>query len=103
MSVTCVLSKILYRYDEALDTEEVQSVKISKEEKFLDPHCVPLDAPLMLLNQFNCQHVCFTLCTSVTTVPTASRNAFDVIMQQSKELRLPPEVNGPKIRGDQKV
>ena len=82
MSVTYVLSNVLYtcRYDEALNTEEVQSVKMSKEEKFLGPHCVPLDAPLMLLNQFNCQHVCFTLSTSVTIVPAPSRNAFDVLM-----------------------
>ena len=39
-----VLSDVLYRYN-----DEVQSVKISEEDIFLDHHCVPLDAPLMLL------------------------------------------------------
>ena len=78
-------------------------MKISKKDQFLDPHCDPLDAPLMLLNQFNCLYVCFTLRASVTAVPTASTNAFDVLMQQSRELHLPSEVSGPNVRGDQKV
>ena len=39
MSVTYVQ----YVFNEELEAEEVQTV-ISKKEKFLDPHCIPLEA-----------------------------------------------------------
>ena len=103
-----IMSAVLCRYDETLATVEVQTVEISKDDKFSDSHKVSLDAPLMLLSQFNCQNVCFTLMLTLvlaTAMPTstASRDAFEVLTKTNQELRLPVAVTGPNLRGDQRV
>lgn len=86
-------------------TIEVQKVEISTDDKFENTHCVPLDAPLTLLNQFNSHYVCFHLLTAVVipAVNSTARNVCEVLMQQSKEQHLPPTLTGTHIRADQQV
>lgn len=90
------------RYDENMATENVEKVEISKDDRFSDPHVVPIDAPLILLDRFKCLFVCFYLALIVSvTIPC--RSAFDVVMEQSRELRLPPLIDDVRLRGDQRV
>ena len=95
---------VWYRYDERMATEEVEKVEISKDDKFCDSHAVPIDAPLMLLDRFRCLFVCFYLTLLATAqVQVPCRSAFHVLMQQSRELHLPPVVDTLRLRGDQRV
>ena len=83
-------------------TEEVEKVEISKDDKFCDSHSVPIDAPLILLDRFKCLFVCFYFALLVPA-HAPCRSAFDVLMQQSRELRLPPIVDDLRLRGDQRL
>ncbi len=52
---------LLAKIDPKLERETVSHIHISKQENFLDPHNVPVTAPVSLCEQFNCRHVCIYL------------------------------------------
>ena len=90
------------RYSEEMNNEKVESVAISKDDRFIDTHSVPLDAPLSILSQLNSQYICYHLAPSL--VPSSSsRSASEVLMQRSRETVLPAPTTNPNLRGDQQV
>ena len=44
-------------------TEDVEKVEISKDDRFSDPHIVPIDAPLILLECLFVTSVLLVQCT----------------------------------------
>ena len=93
-----------FRYDASMIATEVIKTEISTGEKFVDVHTVPLDAPLSLLDQFNCHYVCFHLMsTEVSTSISTSRNAINILMSSSKEKRLPQPIEGANQRADHQL
>ena len=60
-------------------TEEVVKIEISQDQKFLDCHCVPQDAPLILLDQFKCMYICYHLAPHKPSCTSASRSVSDVL------------------------
>ena len=81
-------------------TENVEKVEISKDDGFSDPMLFQLmPCSDILLDRFKCLLVNFYLTLTVSvTVPCHS--AFDVLMQQSRELHLPCLIDGAQeVRG----
>ena len=63
----------------------IEKVQIAPNEKFADPvHVVPIDAPVIICDQFKCIHVCVSV-KDIVRVPSCSgrQNAFDVLMASS--------------------
>lgn len=90
-----------------LDMTQV-SIELSANEKFTDPvHVVPIDAPVIICDQFKCMHVCVTI-ESMERIHAPERrpNAFDVLMASSRDVVLPPKLSPPdgkELRKDQQL
>lgn len=91
---------------------QVTKVQISRTEKFLDPvHVVPLDAPVILCEQFNCYNVCVYVamesgCTSTNSTSLSATNAFGILMSAASTRALPPCLEPPEgkeLRADQRL
>ena len=72
----------------------IDRVQIASTEKFIDPHVVPIDAPVSICEQFNCIHVCIFVegppVNATERMSNSRPNAFDVLMASSHEIVLPP-------------
>ncbi len=75
-------------FDAKLEGETVFHIHISKQENFLDPHNVPVTAPVSLCEQFNCRHVCIYLKRDKGAEPP-TRTVASVLMEASCERVLP--------------
>ena len=66
---------------------------------------MPEDAPLTLLEQFNCSYICYHLAPDTTTSHnvSTSRNVSDVLMEHSRQSVLPARLTNPILRADQQV
>ena len=76
----------------------IEKVQIAANEKFTDPvHVVPIDAPVIICDQFKCMRVCMShVCISIENIekmPASERrpNAFDVLMASIVLQLSPPE------------
>ena len=86
----------------------IELVQIASNEKFSDPvHVIPIDAPVIICDQFKCMHVCITI-ESMETIRVSEQrpNAFDVLMASSRDVVLPPKLSPPdgkELRKDQQL
>ena len=86
----------------------IELIQIAANEKFTDPvHVVPIDAPVIICDQFKCMHVCITI-ESMETIHASERrpNAFCVLMASSRDVVLPPKLSPPdgkELRKDQQL
>ena len=86
----------------------IEKVQIAANEKFTDPvHVVPIDAPVIICDQFKCMHVCISI-ENIERIPASERrpNAFDVLMASSRDIVLPPKLSPPEgkeLRRDQQL
>ena len=76
---------LLLKYDPKLEGETISHVYISKQENFLDPHSVPVTAPVSLCEQFSCKHVCIYLKRGKEAEPSTTRTVASVLMEASRE------------------
>ncbi len=83
----------------------IEEIEISWDSKFLEAHHVPEDAPLTLLEQFNCSYICYHLAPNITTSHNVftSRIVSDVLMEHSRQSILPARLTNPILRADQQV
>ena len=80
---------LLLLIDNAFSNEQVARVVVSKNESFIDPvHEVPLDSPVELCQQYGL-NVCYYLIPQQTESRAQRRNAFEIMMQSSKERKRP--------------
>ena len=85
----------------------VEKVEICANEKFVDAHIVPIDAPVSLTEQFKCSYVCLSL--ERDEVPQSSgtqRNAAEVLRASSRQIVLPAPLTPPEgkeLRKDQQM
>ena len=87
-SFGCLLEKT----DMLFREEVVESVKISKNEQFVDPcHIVPLNAPVSLCDKFHCHCVCFLLGELQEKDRPIPRNVFSILMSSQRQSVLPPK------------
>ena len=79
----------------------VEKVQIASNEKFTDPvHVVPLDAPVIICDQFKCMHVCISIEDIVRMSPSERQpNAFEVLMASSRDIVLPNKLSPPPRKG----
>ena len=96
-------ASLLPKIDPKLEEETISHVHISKKENFLDPHVVPVTAPVSLCEQFGCMHVCiFLKRDKEVSLPT--RTVASVLMEASHQRVLPdliPIPEGRSLRADQ--
>ena len=95
---------------EGLSKGTIKKIQISKDEKFIDPHIVPVDAPVSLCDQFSCANVCIFISADSAEAATSRSgpNAFDRLMASSREIVLPPVLTAPSgndldLRSDQRL
>ena len=87
----------------------VEKVQIASNEKFTDPvHVVPLDAPIIICDQFKCTRVCISIEDNIVRMPSSERqpNAFEVLMASSHDIVLPNKLSpseGKELRRDQQL
>ena len=96
---------LLAKIDPKLERETVSHIHISKQENFLDPHNVPVTAPVSLCEQFNCRHVCIYLKRDTEAQPP-TRTVASVLMDASRERVLPALISVPEgrsLRADQRL
>ena len=90
-----------------MEEETISNIIISTSEKFCDPcHKVPVDAPVILCEQFNCMHVCIHLKVKEDVVAAPLRTIASVLMQNSLQIVLPNPVvptEGKPLRADQRL
>ena len=90
-----------------MEKETISYIVISRTEKFCDPcHKVPVDAPVILCEQFNCMHVCIYLEAEASTVTPPARTVNSVLMENSLQIVLPNSVvvpEGRPLRADQRL
>jgi hypothetical protein len=76
--------------------QNVDQVLTCKNEKFVDPvHEVPLDAPVVLCEQYGtnvCYHLTNNHATSINI--TSGRNIFEVLMSNARERVQPKKCEG---------
>ena len=72
--------------------------------KFTDPvHVAPLDAPVIICDQFKCMHVCISIEDTVRKPPSERQpNAFEVLMASSRDIVLPNKLSPPGREGTTK-
>ena len=84
----------------------VEKVEICANDKFVDAHIVPIDAPV-LTEQFKCSYVCLSLeRDEVSQSSGTQRNAAEVLMASSRQIVLPAPLTPPEgkeLRKDQKM
>ena len=96
---------------EDLSDKTIKNIQISKDEKYIDPHPVPIDAPVSLCDHFACVNVCVSISESAEAASTgmsqSGPNAFDRLMASSQEIVLPPALtpggNDSDLRSDQRL
>ena len=76
----------------------VEKVQIASNEKFTDPvHVVPLDAPIIICDQFKGMHVGISIEDIVRMSPSERQpNAFEVLMASSRDIVLPNNLSPPE-------
>ncbi len=64
------------------NSETLSKVLISSNERIVEPaHIVPLDAPIKLLDTYNCHYICYKLEEdAVNVTATSERNVATVLM-----------------------
>ena len=67
---------------EGLSERTIEKVQISK---FIDPHTVPIDAPVSLCDQFTCANVCMFIRAEAAeaSMSRSGPNVFDRLMASS--------------------
>ena len=87
--------RLLEIIDSSLMQRKVLRVIVSKNERFIDPvHEVPIDAPVILCEQYG-SNICYHLLHVATTpVTEITLNAFAVLMKSSHERVQPKKVTG---------
>ena len=108
---TAVKSACSDKFQDLYDDHPVVRVEISKDDRFMDPMVVPLDASVSICVHFQCSYVCLFGENLESNSPSPrgsidinTKNAFDVLMSASCEMGLPSEVKPPpgeEIRKDQ--
>ena len=99
----CSFASMLPKIDPQYEEETISHVHISKEESFVDPHVVPLTAPVLLCEQFGCLHACIFLKRDMEVEPP-TRTVASVLMEASHERVLPDFISAPEgksLRADQ--
>lgn len=80
-----------------VEGQVVNKVLTCKNEKFVDPvHEVPLDAPIMLCEQYG-TNVCYHLDShtgAASSSSSSSRNVFEVLMSRARERVQPKKCEG---------
>ena len=75
----------------------VEKVEICANDKFVDAHIVPIDAPVRLTEQFKCSYVCLSLeRDEVSQSSGTRRNAAEVLMASSWQIVLPAPLIPPE-------
>ena len=75
----------------------VEKVEICANDKFVDAHIVPIDAPVRLTEQFKCSYVCLSLeHDEVSQSSGTQRNAAEVLMTSSQLIVLPAPLTPPE-------
>ncbi len=88
------------------NSETLSKVLISSNERIVEPaHIVPLDAPIKLLDTYNCHYICYKLEEdAVNVTATSERNVATVLMQNARRLVQPslitPASPSEKLCGD---
>ena len=78
---------LLISIDSSFSSEQVSRVITSKNDHFVDPvHEVPLDSAVELCQQYGL-NVCYFLMPDQTESTAKRRNAFQIMMQSSKETK----------------
>ena len=102
---TNTLGEILVKVDRSFVDRSVEKVVASKNERFIDPvHEIPPTAPALLCEQYG-NNLSYQLMgteqesTTVTSVQSEGRNAFDVLMG-NRHVRLQPTKISPKPGGE---
>ena len=85
----------------------VEKVEICANDKFVDAHIVPIDAPVRLTEQFKCSCVCLSLESDEVSQSSGTRkNAAEVLMASSRQIVLPAPLTPPEgkeLRKDQQM
>ena len=90
-----------------LSGETIETICISRNDMFISPnHTVPIDAPVSICDQFGCAYVCIyvaQLCSGIDS-GQPRRNAFEMLMNRSREYVRPSPIEPPvgrELRQDQ--
>ena len=84
---------LLIVIDSSFSNEQVACVITSKNAQFIDPvHKVSLDSPVELCQQYG-HNVCYYLMPQQTESRMQRRNAFEILMQSSKERKRPKKAH----------
>ena len=81
-----------------VEGQTVDQILTCKNEKFVDPvHEVPLDAPVVLCEQYGtnvCYHLTNNHAMGTSTNITGGRNVFEVLMSNARERVQPKKCEG---------
>ena len=99
-------ASVLERLGSEYSNELVSKIVISSNERLVDPsHSVPLDAPIKLLETYDCHYICFNLYEETVQGSEAStRDAATVLMENARQRVQPPIVtpssDSEQVRAD---
>ena len=100
-------ASVLEKLGGEYSSERVSRVVISSNERLVEPaHIAPLDAPIKLLETYNCHYVCYYLEEeSVEALAAADevRSVATVLMQSARQVIQPPIAtpsSDSQLRGD---
>ena len=96
------------KFQDLYEGHNITRVEISKDDKFMDPMVVPLDAPISICSQFQCSYACIFVESdpprTTGSIGANTNSAFDVMMTASCQIGLPSEItppSGKELRKDQ--
>ena len=97
--------ELLQKTNERFQTSTIEKVVICKNDRFIDVQEVSIDLPVFICKQFECKFICFMLKKDEQIAVSSNvggRNAFEIMMNRSRELVLPPssvEMDGKPLNG----